>query len=889
MNKKGFTLIEVIAVITIIGVLSGTVIAGVGGSLNKSHEDYCASQVDMMIVSGRDYFHDRTTLLPLEIGAETCVDLSTLTNSKYIEQMKDYQGALCNPTNSKVCATKVTGSNYYYAGYLDCGKCATDNTKKENQSTPEITFNPSSGKVKDKDITVEMKITDKKNEIVSYAYNIYEETKDKKKVLIKKVDFREYKKEKITIKLNKKGTFYIEGYAYNSIGKKGHGSGGPYTLEYTLNCDKSVKITATKGNQRLSEGTWTNGAIDINIEITGAGYTYDAFVNQDGSGYKQIIRNALGKKTISYNEKQTGKYTIKVKMYDQNGNSCETKGIKYYQDNTPPTCQTKGTYKSADESINGKDYNSNWTNQNIILLPICEDKESGCNNQKNLGNLIIKEYNTELSAGRVYDQAGNYAECSKIKVKIDKTTPTCTIKLSGTKGNDDYYKSDVTATITGQDSKGQVNSNGLTYSLNTNKNSQSYGSSTKAVYNTNSQEEVKYYGYIKDIAGNVGHCESKTFKIDKSGPVCPPRNKLKGENTSWTNKQVKITVPCSAPSGCKNANYTATLTNKKPSNGTIETATATVKMQDNAGNTVDCKYDSINIYQDNEAPTCVQWIGNNDWTKNNVTVKLKCKDKGSQCEKNTYNVKTYKGTNSVTKKSGTLRQKICDTVGNCRTCSKSDISVKHDTKKPTCSISLNANNNPQGKNGWYRKNVVGTLSVNDQGGGVTEKGITTTNRKNYNDKRSWTYNNDTKSANFYGYVKDEAGNEGKCQSTSFKKDATPPIAAVGHQPNYQPHNIGTSFYFSYWDATSGLGTTYAYALVNSPSQGWCNSGWQFEGGTLCDLRYFGSRSEYWRAYYAEDIAGNKSNAICWYQRGNNKTPGTVGNPTCTVNGGTFTP
>lgn len=51
INKNGFTLIEIIAVIAIIGVLSGTVIAGVGGSLNKSHEDYCSSQVDMLVLS----------------------------------------------------------------------------------------------------------------------------------------------------------------------------------------------------------------------------------------------------------------------------------------------------------------------------------------------------------------------------------------------------------------------------------------------------------------------------------------------------------------------------------------------------------------------------------------------------------------------------------------------------------------------------------------------------------------------------------------------------------------------------------------------------------------------------------------------------------------------
>lgn len=867
MNKKGFTLIEVIAVITIIGVLSGTVIAGVGGSLSKTHDDYCTSQVDMMIVAGRDYFHDRTSLLPLEIGAEECVNLTTLTNDKYIEQMKDYQGALCNTTNSKVCATKVTGNDYYYAGYLDCGKCATDNTKAANESIPKITFNPNSGTAVDKDITVEMKIEDEKNEIISYAYTIYEKKEDGRFAPYKKVDFREYKKKKITITLNKKGTFYIEGYAYNSIGKKGTGKSGEYILDYSLNCDNSAKISASNGNgTTISAAAWVKGVININVEVTGAGQYYDVYIDKDNSGYKQIIRNAIGKRTISYDEKQSGKYTVKMRIYDKYGNSCETAGVTYYQDNTPPTCDSNPVY---DENHNLK-YNSEWTNKNINILPICTDKESGCDPNKNLGNLVNSEFDGLLSAGRVYDMVGNYTDCPNVRIKIDKTKPTCEVNLSGTAGNNNYYRSDVTANITGSDIRGQVNSGVASYSLNTN-DIQSFSSSTKAVYNQDSKNELKYYGYVKDQAGNIGKCESRTFKLDKTKPTC---NGFTGARTGWAKNLPTINIKCAdSTSECEQATYRATLGNTSAK--TLKTTTATARIYDKAGNHQDCNY-NVNVYRDDEAPSCGTWQGNSDWTKNDVVIRLGCDDNnGSGCISNPYRVKTYSANNSVTNKVD-LTQKICDWLGNCRSCSKNNVSVKHDTKKPTCSISINGT---KGKNNWYiNQSVTGTIHSSDNGG----SGIRTATVTNS------PYRGDTKNDRLNGKVVDKAGNSNTCHSAYFKQDSTAPSAAYGNANGWvNRYIVGTSFTFRYWDATSGVGTRYASAHVYSKAKNdWCTTGWGKEDGSSFCPGYYG---KYWRGYYAEDNAGNKSSAVCWYLEGTYQVNGSISGKTCTVNAFAFTP
>ena len=804
INKNGFTLIEIIAVIAIIGVLSGTVIAGVGGSLNKSHEDYCSSQVDMLVVAGRDYFNDNLTKLPLEIGKEECVNLTTLTGSKYIEPMKDYRETLCNGANSKVCAIKVTGSNYYYAGYLDCGKCATENTNAENKTTPVISFTPNSLKTTNKDITVEMKIQDE-NEIVSYAYTVYKREADGKNIVVKQVDFREYKKEKIKITLNKQGTYYIEGYAYNSVGNRGYKQSGDYILDYTLDCSKQIKISATAKEEIIQPETWTNGALKINIVATGAVESFDVFVNKDGTGYKQIVKNATGKKTLTYDDKQTGKYQVKVRAYNDQGISCETDGITYYQDNIAPSCQTNAVYEDS-----GAPYNGGWTNKNISLKPICTDHESGCAH-KNLGTLINKEYNTELSAGVIYDIAGNSAQCPKVKVQIDKTKPVCRIGLSGNKGNNDYYVTNINANLVGEDKNGQVNSGVTAYSINTNQSAVSYvgGTTANVTYSTDTANYKKYYGYVKDAAGNVGECNSEQFKLDKTPPRC---NGWTGTSTRWTTGALPtIKAGCQdATSGCTNTHFNATLSNKAPSNQTVKTAYASTRIKDKAGNINNCE-GSVNIYKDNEKPSCGDWVGNNSWTKNNVTVKLKCSDAGSGCEYSTYNVKKYSANNDVTVKSGRLSQTICDKLGNCRDCSGNNIPVHHDTKKPTLSISAKMANGAGYASGvWVNQNVTRSVNTADQGSGVK-------NIKYQDNGGSWntlSSGSVTKvySDNCYNHtlsykVEDNAGNVSAVKTIVIRIDKVPPtnvyhtIYYGGKMGNKTTHGVDSAFN----DSCSGVG------------------------------------------------------------------------------------
>jgi len=590
-DRKAFTLVEIIAAIAIMGILMGVVIASFGSSLRKSHDNHCQQQVDMVIVAGRDYFNDKKTELPLDIGSEKCINLGYLQNNSYIEAIKDYSGGLCNTTNSKVCAMKITGSNYYYTGYLDCGKCSSDNVKEENESAPTIEFKPNNGDVLNKDIVVEMSFP--RVQPISYSYTVFQtdenDSTGSRGVPIKKIDFREYKNKNPKIVLNKKGYFYIEGYAYSSNGKKGYKKSGIYHLDYNLDCEKSVKISAKYRNGILEKETWVNGAIDINVDATGAVNNYNVIVNRDGKGEKTVLNNVTGSNTLNYDDRQTGKYTVKVVAYDILGNSCETKPVVYYQDNVKPTCETKVFYDD-----NGtKNYNGEWSNKKLYFKPLCTDNESGCNNNKNRGKVINIDYNGMASAGEVYDMAGNSNNCSDVATKLDVTKPTCTIKLSKIDGKNGYYKTDVKANLTASDNNG--GSGIVKYSFDTDKDSILNVVNTdnqlkqSATYKEDTNGE-EYYATIVDAAGNVGKCESGEFKLDKTPPKC--NFNVSGESTNFRN------------------------------------------------------------------------IGDID----DLIVNLKCSDKGSGCKNKTY-TKTYEGTDKESEKRvDKVVLKICDKVGNCRSC-----------------------------------------------------------------------------------------------------------------------------------------------------------------------------------------------------------------------------
>lgn len=467
-NNRAFTLVEILAVIVIIGILSGTAVVGVSKNITKSHEEFCTSQADMLTIAGKDYYNDHLTLLPISIGKEDCVTLETLIKDKYLKEneMKDYNKTACNITNTKVCAIKNTKTSFYYTNFLDCGACNVNSDVSDKKSTPKIEFSPNgANNTLNKDITIKMRITDDKYPIISYAYKIYQVT-NSGDIEVSSVDFREYKGNDIKIKLNRKGTFYIKGYAYNSVGGYKEQKSNNYNLKYNLGskCAGGIEITAKKTDNgttsTLNPKEWTKGSVDITVKRKGDVESYDIYIATMNAPYgsspnyvKTIAKATATSRKISYDNTKTGKYSVYIVAYNDQGDTCETvKGeYDFYQDNTDPSCETLGAP--------GK-----WVNHSVTLTPKCSDADSGCDNSKSGKNVINREFNDFATPGRVYDMVGNYTMCPSVLVQIDFHAPRCIFIPNGVKGLNGYYKSSpITLSVVAYDDTGFANSGVASY------------------------------------------------------------------------------------------------------------------------------------------------------------------------------------------------------------------------------------------------------------------------------------------------------------------------------------------------------------------------------------------------------------------------------------------
>ena len=170
-REKGFTLVELLTTIIILGLLTSIVYVSISSILNRGNDNYYASQEDMLVLAGREYFADHRSELPKEIGDTANVTLETLINEEYIDLIKDKNEGNCDFQNSSVTVQKITENDYQYYGILSC---SGDNYEtKEDETNPVIKFNPNK-KSSQNPININMQVTDNV-EVSSVRYVI---TKD---------------------------------------------------------------------------------------------------------------------------------------------------------------------------------------------------------------------------------------------------------------------------------------------------------------------------------------------------------------------------------------------------------------------------------------------------------------------------------------------------------------------------------------------------------------------------------------------------------------------------------------------------------------------------------------------------------------------------------------
>lgn len=91
MENKGFTLVELLATLTILAILAVIVFPNIFGILNRSNESAYESQVDSIINGAKNYYADHAEQLP-DDGFSHTVTLGTLKEGNYVD--KDIENPL---------------------------------------------------------------------------------------------------------------------------------------------------------------------------------------------------------------------------------------------------------------------------------------------------------------------------------------------------------------------------------------------------------------------------------------------------------------------------------------------------------------------------------------------------------------------------------------------------------------------------------------------------------------------------------------------------------------------------------------------------------------------------------------------------------------------------
>ncbi len=123
MSKKAFTLVELLAAIVIIALLSGIGVVSYRSVFRTAEERYYNTVESNVLLAGNDYFEDHRSELPT--GEEYSeVLLSTLIDAKYIEDVKDTEGKVCR--NGSVFAYRENNKFKYEACLFECGNYTSD-------------------------------------------------------------------------------------------------------------------------------------------------------------------------------------------------------------------------------------------------------------------------------------------------------------------------------------------------------------------------------------------------------------------------------------------------------------------------------------------------------------------------------------------------------------------------------------------------------------------------------------------------------------------------------------------------------------------------------------------------------------------------------------------
>lgn len=162
INKKGFTLVELLAVITILGIIMVFAIPNVSNLIGRSRRDNRESNEKTLLMAGKSYMQANTSELPKAIGSKKDIDADVLKSGGYLkEDLTDGNKQNCME-KSYVTVIKSDNNKYLYSAKLICGTENKEKANDENKPTIIIHFYDYNGnELDEKDLQTNKMIVNK--------------------------------------------------------------------------------------------------------------------------------------------------------------------------------------------------------------------------------------------------------------------------------------------------------------------------------------------------------------------------------------------------------------------------------------------------------------------------------------------------------------------------------------------------------------------------------------------------------------------------------------------------------------------------------------------------------------------------------------------------------
>ena len=141
-NKKGFTIIELLAVIVILGLIIVVAIPAINKELAKFREKYYIELENTVKAAGQDYIGDKRFAKPKKLLNTNIIKASDISDKNYMDSIKDYRGHECDNEDdsySYVVIVKLDDKKYEYQ---TCLKCSDDEYETDTSNTDLDLCNP---------------------------------------------------------------------------------------------------------------------------------------------------------------------------------------------------------------------------------------------------------------------------------------------------------------------------------------------------------------------------------------------------------------------------------------------------------------------------------------------------------------------------------------------------------------------------------------------------------------------------------------------------------------------------------------------------------------------------------------------------------------------------